>query len=69
MIEIFTFSSSVMDTYTITAVVLYGLKVKLIKFSMLEKFPNNIQNVVEEHPYSILKKRHYKEVVLYFLQS
>ena len=23
---------------------------------MLEKFPNYIQNVVEEHPYSILKE-------------
>ena len=47
---------------------------KLTRFSMLENFSNYIQNVVEEHPYSILKELQKdiiinKEVFLHFLQS
>ena len=35
---------------------IYGHNAKLTRFSMLENFPNNIQNVVKEYPYSILKE-------------
>ena len=34
---------------------IHGHNAKLIRFSMLENFPNYTQNVVKEHPYSILK--------------
>ena len=34
---------------------LYIYNVKFIRFSMIEYFTNYMQNVVEKHPYSILK--------------
>ena len=33
---------------------IHGNNAKLTKFSMLENFPTNIKNVVEEDPYSTL---------------
>ena len=52
---------------------IHGCNSNLTRFSILENFPISIQNVVQEHPYSILKElqknQHYKEVVFHFLQS
>ena len=44
---------------------IYGHNFKLTRFSKLENFPNCIQNVLKEHPYSVLKelqkRQHYEE--------
>ena len=37
---------------------IHGHNAKLTRFSMWENFPNYRQNMVEEHPYSILKELH-----------
>ena len=43
---------------------IHGHNAKLTRFSMLENFPNYMKNVVEEHPYTILKelqkRQHFK---------
>ena len=53
---------------------IYGHNAKLARFSMLENFPNYIQNEVEEHAHSILRVAKKailmnKKVVLHLLQS
>ena len=55
MIEVFTFRSSVMETLHFLS---HGLNTKLTRLDMVEQFLNNIQNVVEEQLYSILKELH-----------
>ena len=48
---------------TITMVYIWT-QYQITWFSMFENFPNYVQNVLEEHPYSFLKelqKRHYKQ--------
>ena len=56
-LQIFTFSSSVMKTlYHLPQWFIHGHSAKLARFSTLENFPNYMQNVEEEHPYSILNE-------------